>query len=99
MSRRHDDAKGAQSVLDVHRGAQDLAGKTAMVAEGHGVALIPRMLTPALRPDVLALPLRPSATRGIYLATPLDSRLAVALVDATNEAARQLKSVGGPAML
>jgi len=46
--------------------AADLAGKTALVAAGHAVALVPGLLVPALRRDVVAVPVADAPTRGIY---------------------------------
>ncbi len=46
--------------------AADLAGKTALVAAGHAVALVPGLLVPALRRDVVAVAVADAPTRGIY---------------------------------
>lgn len=46
--------------------AADLAGKTALVAAGHAVALVPGLLVPALRRDVVAVTVADAPTRGIY---------------------------------
>lgn len=46
--------------------AADLAGKTALVAAGHAVALVPGLLVPALRRDVVAVAVVDAPTRGIY---------------------------------
>lgn len=46
--------------------AADLAGKTALVAAGHAVALVPGLLVPALRRDVVAVTVEGAPTRGIY---------------------------------
>lgn len=46
--------------------ATDLAGKTALVAAGHAVALVPGLLLPALRGDVVAVSVPDAPTRGIY---------------------------------
>lgn len=46
--------------------AADLAGKTALVAAGHAVALVPGLLVPALRRDVAAVTVADAPTRGIY---------------------------------
>ncbi|MCF2530866.1 LysR family transcriptional regulator [Yinghuangia soli] len=43
-------------------------GKQAFVAEGHGVALAPRLLVPSLRPDLAVRPLTDPPTRSIYAA-------------------------------
>ncbi|GAA2119402.1 LysR family transcriptional regulator [Streptomyces synnematoformans] len=50
--------------------AADLPGKLALVATGHAIALIPGVLTRALRPDVTAVGLVDPPTRGIYAITP-----------------------------
>lgn len=50
--------------------AADLTGKTAMVAAGHAVALVPGVLAPALRRDVVAVSLADPPTRGIYASLP-----------------------------
>ena len=47
--------------------ADDLIGKTGMAAAGLGVALVPDLLVPALRPDLAILRLKRPARRGIYL--------------------------------
>ncbi len=46
--------------------AADLAGKTALVAAGHAVALVPGLLVPALRRDVVAVAVADAPTRGIH---------------------------------
>lgn len=46
--------------------AADLAGKTALVAAGHAVALVPGLLVPALRRDVVAVEPRDAPRRGIF---------------------------------
>lgn len=46
--------------------AAGLAGKTALVAAGHAVALVPGLLVPALRRDVVAVAVADAPTRGIY---------------------------------
>ncbi len=50
--------------------AADLVGKLALVATGHAIALIPGVLTGALRTGVTTLPLVDPPTRGIYAITP-----------------------------
>ncbi|MET8982277.1 LysR family transcriptional regulator [Streptomyces sp. NPDC004539] len=50
--------------------AADLPGKLALVATGHAVALIPGVLTRALRTDVTTVDLVDPPTRGIYTITP-----------------------------
>ncbi|MFC5728719.1 MULTISPECIES: LysR family transcriptional regulator [Nocardioides] len=77
--------------------AADLTGKTAMVAAGHAVALVPGVLAPALRRDVVAVSLADPPTRGIYAslpagatdaASPQAERLVAALERAVSEAQR-----------
>lgn len=53
--------------------AADLAGKTALVAAGHAVALVPGLLVPALRRDVVAVAVADAPTRGIYVTEPAGS--------------------------
>lgn len=52
--------------------AADLVGKTALVAAGHAVALVPGLLLPALRADVVAVPLPDGPKRGIYATLPAE---------------------------
>ncbi|GAA3522978.1 LysR family transcriptional regulator [Nocardioides daeguensis] len=46
--------------------AADLAGKVALVAAGHAVALVPGLLVPALRRDVVAVGLTGGPMRRLY---------------------------------
>lgn len=50
----------------IHFAAADLVGKTALVAAGHAVALVPGLLAPALRPDVTLITVPDAPTRRIY---------------------------------
>jgi DNA-binding transcriptional LysR family regulator len=50
--------------------AADLTGKTAMVASGHAVALVPGVLVVALRRDVVPVRTTEAPTRGIYATVP-----------------------------
>ncbi|MFF4524150.1 LysR family transcriptional regulator [Streptomyces bluensis] len=50
--------------------AADLPGKLALVATGHAIALIPGVLTRALRIDITTVGLVDPPTRGIYTITP-----------------------------
>lgn len=68
LLRRHAARAGVSARIDL--AAADLLGKTALVATGHAVALIPGVLVSALRPDVKALTLIDPPTRGIYALTP-----------------------------
>ena len=52
--------------------ADDLAGKTGMAAAGLGVALVPDLMVPALRPDLTILRLKKPPRRGIYLLSRKD---------------------------
>ena len=47
--------------------ADDLIGKTGMAAAGLGIALVPDLMVPALRPDLVVLRLKRPVRRGIYL--------------------------------
>ena len=47
--------------------ADDLLAKTGLVAAGLGVAIVPGLLLPSLRPDLAILRLRRPTHRGIYL--------------------------------
>ncbi|QKW07833.1 LysR family transcriptional regulator [Streptomyces sp. NA04227] len=68
LLRRHAARAGVTARIDL--AAADLLGKTALVATGHAVALIPGALTPALRADVTTVPLVDPPTRGIHALTP-----------------------------
>jgi DNA-binding transcriptional LysR family regulator len=50
--------------------AADLAGKIALVATGHAIALTPGLLATTLRPDVTIVALVNPPTRGIYAILP-----------------------------
>jgi DNA-binding transcriptional LysR family regulator len=52
--------------------ADDLLAKTGLVTAGLGVALVPGLLLPSLRPDLAILSLRRPVHRGIYLITRKD---------------------------
>jgi DNA-binding transcriptional LysR family regulator len=62
--------------------ADDLLGKTGMVAAGLGVAIVPEMLLPALRSDLAVLRLSTPVLRGIYLLTRTDRDDLSPLLDA-----------------
>ncbi|WP_037578824.1 LysR family transcriptional regulator [Phaeacidiphilus oryzae] len=68
MLRRH--AARAGVTARVELAAADLPGKLALVATGHAIALMPGVLTGALRADVSAVALVDPPTRGIYAITP-----------------------------
>ena len=59
--------------------AADLPGKIALVAAHHAIALIPGVLTSALRTDVTTVALVDPPTRGIYAITPGTQRFVVNL--------------------
>ena len=56
-------------VLHVDRSCGDLMTKIALVAAGHGVALVPSSLRPALRPDTALVALADAPRRGVYALT------------------------------
>jgi DNA-binding transcriptional LysR family regulator len=68
MLRHHAARAGITARIDL--AAADLSGKTALVATGHAIALIPGVLTPALRADVTTVRLVDPPTRGIYVLIP-----------------------------
>ncbi|MEU9346523.1 LysR family transcriptional regulator [Streptomyces sp. NPDC048278] len=68
LLRRHAVRAGVDARIDLT--AADLPGKLALVATGHAVALIPGVLTSALRTDVTTVALVDPPTRGIYAITP-----------------------------
>ncbi|MET3425123.1 DNA-binding transcriptional LysR family regulator [Actinoplanes tereljensis] len=68
LLRQHAARAGVTARIDLT--AADLPGKIALVATGHAIALIPGVLTSALRADVTTVPLVDPPTRGIYTITP-----------------------------
>lgn len=66
----HQHAARAGVTARIDLTAADLPGKTALVATGHAIALIPEVLTCALRTDVTTVALVDPPTRGIYAITP-----------------------------
>ncbi|MFJ9899881.1 LysR family transcriptional regulator [Streptomyces sp. NPDC091280] len=68
LLRQHAARAGVSARIDLT--AADLPGKLALVATGHAIALIPGVLTRALRADVTTTPLVDPPTRGIYAITP-----------------------------
>ncbi|MFF3552788.1 LysR family transcriptional regulator [Streptomyces tsukubensis] len=68
LLRQHAARAGVCARIDLT--AADLPGKLALVATGHAIALIPGVLTRALRADVTTMPLVDPPTRGIYAITP-----------------------------
>ncbi|WP_247615191.1 LysR family transcriptional regulator [Streptomyces tagetis] len=67
LLRRHAARAGVDARIDLT--AADLPGKLALVATGHAIALIPGVLTCALRTDVTTVGLVDPPTRGIYTIT------------------------------
>jgi DNA-binding transcriptional LysR family regulator len=68
LLRQHAARAGVSARIDLT--AADLPGKLALVATGHAIALIPGVLTRALRADVTTVGLVGPPTRGIYTITP-----------------------------
>ncbi|MET9116082.1 LysR family transcriptional regulator [Streptomyces longwoodensis] len=68
LLRQHAARAGVNARIDLT--AADLAGKMALVATGHAIALIPGVLTSALRTGITTMPLVDPPTRGIYAITP-----------------------------
>ncbi|MET7396386.1 LysR family transcriptional regulator [Dactylosporangium sp. NPDC005572] len=68
LLRQHAARAGVTARIDLT--AADLLGKVALVATGHAIALIPGVLTSALRTDVTTVALVDPPTRGIYTITP-----------------------------
>ncbi|MGW7441104.1 LysR family transcriptional regulator [Streptomyces sp. NPDC054849] len=68
LLRQHAARAGATARIDLT--AADLPGKTALVATGHAIALIPGVLRGALRTDVTTVALVDPPTRGIHAITP-----------------------------
>ncbi|WP_217240220.1 LysR family transcriptional regulator [Streptomyces sp. AC555_RSS877] len=68
LLRQHAARAGVSARIDLT--AADLLGKLALVATGHAIALIPGVLTCALRTDVTTVDLVDPPTRGIYAITP-----------------------------
>ncbi|MEV5343080.1 LysR family transcriptional regulator [Streptomyces sp. NPDC052676] len=68
LLRLHAARAGVSPRIDL--AAADLPGKLALVATGHAIALIPGVLTRALRTDVTSVGLVDPPTRGVYLITP-----------------------------
>ncbi|MFF3934801.1 LysR family transcriptional regulator [Streptomyces phaeofaciens] len=68
LLRQHAARAGVNARIDLT--AADLPGKLALVATGHAIALIPGVLSHALRTDVTTVTLVDPPTRGIYTITP-----------------------------
>jgi len=56
-------------VLELDRSCDDLMTKIALVAAGHGVALVPSSLRPALRADTTLIALADAPRRGVHAVT------------------------------
>jgi DNA-binding transcriptional LysR family regulator len=99
LLRRHAARAGVSARIDL--AAADLPGKTALVATGHAIALIPGVLAPALRADVTTVALTDPPTRGVYALSPRRAPhpAAAALLDhlAAAFAASQETDWSGPA--
>ncbi|MET7573050.1 LysR family transcriptional regulator [Streptomyces sp. NPDC005492] len=67
LLRQHAARAGVTVHIDLT--AADLPGKTALVATGHAIALIPGVLRSALRPDITTVRLVDPPARGIYVIT------------------------------
>ncbi|MEU9322159.1 LysR family transcriptional regulator [Streptomyces sp. NPDC048295] len=68
LLRQHAARAGVNARIDLT--AADLHGKLALVATGLAIALVPGVLTRALRTDVATVDLIDPPTRGIYTITP-----------------------------
>ncbi|MFD7661709.1 LysR family transcriptional regulator [Streptomyces sp. NPDC059788] len=68
LLRQHAARAGVSARIDLT--AADLPGKLALVATGHAIALIPGVLTRALRADVTTVGLVDPPIRGVYTVTP-----------------------------
>lgn len=64
LLRRHAARAGVDPKIDLD--AADLAGKVALAATGHAVALVPGVTLGTLRPDVVGIPLVDAPVRGIH---------------------------------
>ncbi|MFI5801410.1 LysR family transcriptional regulator [Streptomyces sp. NPDC051561] len=105
LLRRHAARAGVAVRVDLP--AADLHGKLALVATGHAIALIPRILTRALRADVTTVSLVDPPTRGIHALTPrrdphpraaaLLDRLAAVLVAGATPSSPSSTTSTGPA--
>jgi hypothetical protein len=72
LLRQHAARAGVTARIDLT--AADLPGKVALVATGHAIALIPGVLTGALRADVTTVALIDPPTRGVYAITRVATR-------------------------
>lgn len=68
LLRRHAARAGVTARIDLT--AADLLGKMALVATGHAIALIPGVLTWALRAEVTTAVLVDPPARGVYTLRP-----------------------------
>ena len=72
LLRQHAARAGVTARIDLN--AADLAGKIALVATGHAIALTPSVMITTLRADVTTLRLFDPPTRGIYSVRPRRDR-------------------------
>jgi DNA-binding transcriptional LysR family regulator len=68
LLRRHAARAGVDPKIDLD--AADLAGKVALAATGHAVALVPGVTLATLRPDVVGIPLVDAPVRGLHALVP-----------------------------
>ncbi|MEI7054531.1 LysR family transcriptional regulator [Nocardioides sp. CCNWLW239] len=68
LLRRHAARAGVDPKIDLD--AADLAGKVALAATGHAVALVPGITLATLRPDVVGIPLVDAPVRGLHALVP-----------------------------
>ena len=86
LLRRQAARAGFEPAIDLV--AFDLLGKMAMVAAGHGLALIPATFSPSLRRDVVSIPLVDSPERGIYAITAATTDATTPMISALIDAVR-----------
>jgi DNA-binding transcriptional LysR family regulator len=82
----------------IERTAADLMGKMALVAAGHAVALVPGVLAPSLRRDVVAVALEDPPRRGIYAIVRAGAEphpVVEPLIDRMTAALREVSGSGG----
>ncbi|HEX5968424.1 MAG TPA: LysR family transcriptional regulator [Intrasporangium sp.] len=82
--------------LDIELVGGDLMTKVALVAAGHGVALLPSSLASALRPDVRIVRLDDAPVRGIYAVTNMGVDAADDVLESLRAAARFIVPPAGP---
>ena len=82
--------------LDIELVGGDLMTKVALVAAGHGVALLPSSLASALRPDVRIVRLDDAPVRGIYAVTNMGVDADDDVLESLRAAARFIVPPAGP---